>query len=140
MNGPILQKNARNYVETANSKRQKTAQHLVSFLLYLGLAAIILFAGLLWGDTVLADGVTLYFVATRYFIYLPLLLAAVELVSCIYHFIQYRALHHKNPNEPIKPVQIWADWETGERSPAKTTVVFIGLILVLIGFFLFTLR
>lgn len=135
MNPLLLQ----NHPRSASLELQKAKQHGIALALYAAVALLLLLAALFWGGVRLADRVTVAMVAMK-FIFLPLIFMAVELGSIGYALVLYFRLRREKPDEPVQRLGLWADLETGERSPAKSGVAFSLFMVVLAAGAVFLFR
>ncbi|MCI8296596.1 MAG: hypothetical protein HFG22_12110 [Lachnospiraceae bacterium] len=108
----------------------KAKQHGAAALLFLAVAAVMLFVRLRWGSMTIGSGqdaVTLgeciYYVNN-----IVLIFGAIDLVSAICSLLRW--------NKKGRPYQeddgLLADWKNGERSPVKVALALLACVAVLV--------
>lgn len=111
----------------ATSEILKAKQYAAAALLQTLVLAIIIFVNWQWGDvalTIKGDKVTvgllLYYARN-----IVLILVAWDLIPAIYHFFLWNK--KGRPHSDDDNNSLFSDWKSGERSPLKFALAFLGL-------------
>ena len=113
------------------SEKLKAKQYGAAALICILVAVIMTIIRLIWGSVMLGsvgDQIPLgmvIFLARN----IVLLFGAIDLVSAIYHFILWnRSVRHSMDDDNNG---LFSDWQSGERSPVKVSLVLMAGIMVL---------
>ena len=124
MNGRFLQKQN-------TSEKLKAKQYGAAALICILVAVIMTIIRLIWGSVMLGSGGDqiplgmVIFLARN----IVLLFGAIDLVSAIYHFILWNRNGRHSMDDDNNG--LFSDWQSGERSPVKVSLVLMAGIMVL---------
>ena len=124
MNGRFLQKQN-------TSEKLKAKQYGAAALICILVAVIMTIIRLIWGSVILGSGGDqiplgmVIFLARN----IVLLFGAIDLVSAIYHFILWNRSGRHSMDDDNNG--LFSDWQSGERSPVKVSLVLMAGIMVL---------
>ena len=113
------------------SEKLKAKQYGAAALICILVAVIMTIIRLIWGNVMLGSGGDKIPLGMVIFLVrnIVLLFGAIDLVSAIYHFI----LWNRNGRHSMEDDNngLFSDWQSGERSPVKVSLVLmIGIIML----------
>mgnify|MGYP000279312176 CR=1 FL=1 len=113
------------------SEKLKAKQYGAAALICILVAVIMTIIRLIWGSVMLGSGGDqiplgmVIFLARN----IVLLFGAIDLVSAIYHFILWNRNGRHSMDDDNNG--LFSDWQSGERSPVKVSLVLMAGIMVL---------
>ncbi len=113
------------------SEKLKAKQYGAAALICILVAVIMTIIRLIWGSVMLGSGGDqiplgmVIFLARN----IVLLFGAIDLVSAIYHFILWNQNGRHSMDDDNNG--LFSDWQSGERSPVKVSLVLMAGIMVL---------
>ena len=113
------------------SEKLKAKQYGAAALICILVAVIMTIIRLIWGSVMLGGGGDqiplgmVIFLARN----IVLLFGAIDLVSAIYHFILWNQNGRHSMDDDNNG--LFSDWQSGERSPVKVSLVLMAGIMVL---------
>lgn len=113
------------------SEKLKAKQYGAAALICILVAVIMTIIRLIWGSVILGSGGDqiplgmVIFLARN----IVLLFGAIDLVSTIYHFILWNRSGRHSMDDDNNG--LFSDWQSGERSPVKVSLVLMAGIMVL---------
>ena len=113
------------------SEKLKAKQYGAAALICILVAVIMTIIRLIWGSVMLGSGGDqiplgmVIFLARN----IVLLFGAIDLVSAIYHFILWNQNGRHSMDDDNNG--LLSDWQSGERSPVKVSLVLMAGIMVL---------
>ena len=113
------------------SEKLKAKQYGAAALICILVAVIMTIIRLIWGSVMLGSGGDqiplgmVIFLARN----IVLLFGAIDLVSTIYHFILWNRSGRHSMDDDNNG--LFSDWQSGERSPVKVSLVLMAGIMVL---------
>lgn len=113
------------------SEKLKAKQYGAAALICILVAVIMTIIRLIWGSVILGSGGDqiplgmVIFLARN----IVLLFGAIDLVSAIYHFILWNRNGRHSMDDDNNG--LFSDWQSGERSPVKVSLVLMAGIMVL---------
>ena len=113
------------------SEKLKAKQYGAAALICILVAVIMTIIRLIWGSVMLGSGGDqiplgmVIFLARN----IVLLFGAIDLVSTIYHFILWNRNGRHSMDDDNNG--LFSDWQSGERSPVKVSLVLMAGIMVL---------
>ena len=124
MNGRFLQKQN-------TSEKLKAKQYGAAALICILVAVIMTIIRLIWGSVMLGSGGDQIPLGMVVFLVrnIVLLFGAIDLVSAIYHFILWNQNGRHSMDDDNNG--LFSDWQSGERSPVKVSLVLMAGIMVL---------
>ncbi len=113
------------------SEKLKAKQYGAAALICILVAVIMTVIRLIWGSIMLGSGGDKISLGMVTFLVrnIVLLFGAIDLVSAIYHFM----LWNRNGRHSMEDDNngLFSDWQSGERSPVKVSLVLMAGIMVL---------
>ena len=113
------------------SERLKAKQYGAAVLICILVAVIMTIIRLIWGNVMLGSGGDKIPLGMVIFLVrnIVLLFGAIDLVSAIYHFILWNRNGRHSMDDDNNG--LFSDWQSGERSPVKVSLVLmIGIIML----------
>ena len=113
------------------SEKLKAKQYGAAALICILVAVIITIIRLIWGNVMLGSGGDKIPLGMVIFLVrnIVLLFGAIDLVSAIYHFILWNRNGRHSMDDDNNG--LFSDWQSGERSPVKVSLVLmIGIIML----------
>lgn len=113
------------------SEKLKAKQYGVAGLLLILAVIVMTVIRLIWGNIMFGSGgdrislgLVIFYVRN-----IVLLFGGIDIISAVYHFV----LWNRNGRQPMDDDDnsLFSDWKSGERSPVKTSLVFMAGIIVL---------
>ena len=113
------------------SEKLKAKQYGAAALICILVAVIITIIRLIWGNVMLGSGGDKIPLGMVIFLVrnIVLLFGAIDLVSAIYHFILWNRNGRHSMDDDNNG--LFSDWQSGERSPVKVSLVLMIGIMVL---------
>ncbi|GFI11742.1 hypothetical protein IMSAGC007_04219 [Lachnospiraceae bacterium] len=113
------------------SEKLKAKQYGAAALICILVAVIMTIIRLIWGNVMLGSGGDKIPLGMVIFLVrnIVLLFGAIDLVSAIYHFILWNRNGRHSMDDDNNG--LFSDWQSGERSPVKVSLVLmIGIIML----------
>ena len=113
------------------SEKLKAKQYGAAALICILVAVIMTIIRLIWGSVMLGSGGDKIPLGMVIFLVrnIVLLFGAIDLVSAIYHFILWNRNGRHSMDDDNNG--LFSDWQSGERSPVKVSLVLMAGIMVL---------
>ena len=113
------------------SEKLKAKQYGAAALICILVAVIMTIIRLIWGSVMLGSGGDQIPLGMVIFLVrnIVLLFGAIDLVSAIYHFILWNRNGRHSMDDDNNG--LFSDWQSGERSPVKVSLVLMAGIMVL---------
>ena len=113
------------------SEKLKAKQYGAAALICILVAVIMTVIRLIWGSIMLGSGGDKISLGMVTFLVrnIVLLFGAIDLVSAIYHFILWNQNGRHSMDDDNNG--LFSDWQSGERSPVKVSLVLMAGIMVL---------
>ncbi len=113
------------------SEKLKAKQYGAAALICILVAVIMTIIRLIWGSVMLGSGGDQIPLGMVVFLVrnIVLLFGAIDLVSAIYHFILWNQNGRHSMDDDNNG--LFSDWQSGERSPVKVSLVLMAGIMVL---------
>ena len=113
------------------SEKLKAKQYGAAALICILVAVIMTIIRLIWGSVMLGSGGDQIPLGMVVFLVrnIVLLFGAIDLVSAIYHFILWNRNGRHSMDDDNNG--LFSDWQSGERSPVKVSLVLMAGIMVL---------
>ncbi len=113
------------------SEKLKAKQYGAAALICILVAVIMTIIRLIWGNVMLGSGGDKIPLGMVIFLVrnIVLLFGAIDLVSAIYHFILWNRNGRHSMDDDNNG--LFSDWQSGERSPVKVSLVLMAGIMVL---------
>ena len=113
------------------SEKLKAKQYGAAALICILVAVIMTIIRLIWGNVMLGSGGDKIPLGMVIFLVrnIVLLFGAIDLVSAIYHFILWNRNGRHSMDDDNNG--LFSDWQSGERSPVKVSLVLMIGIMVL---------
>ena len=113
------------------SEKLKAKQYGAAALICILVAVIMTIIRLIWGNVMLGSGGDKIPLGMVIFLVrnIVLLFGAIDLVSAIYHFMLWNRNGRHSMDDDNNG--LFSDWQSGERSPVKVSLVLmIGIIML----------